>query len=457
MLKPVIFIPGFPASELRDKDSGAVVFPPSPGTLLFADRKQAFFETMLDIPGKLVAGPPIRAVLNLAKQAQSLYDILARFGYTIADDGPSNNFAPVGWDWRLGIDAEPTMEAVVNAIRAFDDKVVVILHSTGALVFRAFLEKHPEFVERIDQVLAFGGAWCGTLEALFAVHEGRSQTILGIPLMSAEESANLIGHTQAAYDLFPPDPALNDMGNVQLVHGLDGNLAGANVDLSWIKADRRQYAVPLAERANERLGTRSRIFDLPLTNVVGWGGPTHPGAVLEQNDIHFLPEEKDAGDGTVPIVSASWIQGPDVRTIVVPIGAFVADPIADRHAHMWDSLAVTDIFREVFRPGTPRNPFIAAAADSDEAIDLNSGAVTIRLTAQTNDGRPLPNCIATATIKNRRFPVPFSGRTRTLFRVNRQGLEATFGDFFRFELDFVWDGGSRRNVAVAFRAPRFRP
>lgn len=454
MPKPVIFIPGFPASELRDADTNAVVFPPTPGTLLFDERKQAFFRAMLDIPGNLVAGPPIRSVLNLAKQAQSLYDILARFGYTIADAGPSNNFAPVGWDWRLGVDAEPTMEAVASAITGFAPaKVIVVLHSTGALVFRAFLARHPELAARIDQVLAFGGAWCGTLEALFAVHEGRSQTILGIPLLRADESADLIGHTQAAYDLFPPDPARNDMGEVQLVHGLDGNLAGANVDLSWIKEDRRDYAVPLAERANERLGVRSRNFELPLTNVVGWGAPTHPGAVLEQNDVLFLPEEKEAGDGTVPRVSASRIQGPNVRTILVPIGAFVADPIADRHAHMWDSLAVTDIFREVFVPNTPRRPFIAAAADSDDAIDLNSGSVTIRLTAQANDGQPLPNCIATATIRNRRFEVRFQGGTRAIFRLNRQGLQSNFGDLFRFEFDFAWDGGSRNNVAVAFRAP----
>jgi hypothetical protein len=453
MLRPVIFIPGFPASELLDANTSEIVFPPTPGTLLIDERKRAFFDAMLDIPGRLVAGPPIRSVLNLAKQAQSLYDILARFGYTIADAGPSNNFAPVGWDWRLGVDAQPTMDAVANAVTHFaPQRVVLILHSTGVLVFRAFLQQHPELADRIEHVLAFGGAWCGTLEALYAVHEGRSQTILGIPLMSGDESANLIGHTQAAYDLFPPDPARNDMGDVQLVHGMDGNLAGANVDLSWIKADRRHYAVPLAERANERLGVRSRNFELPLTNVVGWGAPTHPGAVLEPNDVHFLPEEKDAGDGTVPLVSASWIQGPNVRTIVVPIGAFVADPIADRHAHMWDSLAVTDIFREVFR-GNPPREFIAAAADSDEAIDLNSRSVTIRLTAQSNDGRPLPNCIATATIMNRRFPVPFQGSTRATFRLNRQGIQSNFGDLFRFTFDFVWDGGSRRNVAVAFRAP----
>lgn len=453
---PVIFIPGFPASELRHRETGELVFPPSPGTLLHPDRKREFLDSMLDIPGELVAGPPIRAVLNIAKQAQSLYDILKHVGYTIAGDGPSNNFVPVGWDWRLSVDAEVTMDAVRSAVLRFEpQRVIAIVHSTGALVFRAFLDRHPELAGRFEHVLAFGGAWCGTLEALYAVHEGRAQTILGIPLLTADESAHLIGHAQAAYDLFPPDPARTPLGDVQLVHGMDGEIAAANVDLRWIREDRREFAEPLARSADARLGARSPDFALPLTNVVGWGAPTHSGAVLEANDVHFLPEEKEAGDGTVPRVSASWIQGPDVRTITVPIGAFVADPIADRHAHLWDSLAVTDVFRELFVAGTPRREFVAAAADSDEAIDLNAEAVTIRLTAQSNAGQPLPNCVATATIRNRRFPVPFLGGTRASFRLNRRDLTANFGDLFRFNFDFQWDGGSRRNVAVAFRAPRF--
>src|SRR3954468_15277180 len=120
-MKPVIFIPGFPASELVDSN-GVVVFPPSPGTLLDSKRKRDFFARMLDIPGDLVAGQPIRSVLGIAKQAQSLYDILDRFHCPVT---------PVGWDWRLGVDALPTMNAVAAAIRNAPQKVVVIVHSTG--------------------------------------------------------------------------------------------------------------------------------------------------------------------------------------------------------------------------------------------------------------------------------------------------------------------------------------
>jgi len=452
MQKAVVFIPGFPASELRDK-SNRIVFPPSPGTLLSASRKKAFFDEMLAVPGNLVAGPPIRSILGIAKQAQSLYDILSDLGYTIASDGASEDFAPVGWDWRLGVDAKPTLDAIADAFKGFSGKrIVVVIHSTGALVFRAFIKAHPKLAKNIDEVLAFGAAWCGTLEALYAVHVGHSQSILGIKLITEEEGANLIGHTQAAYDLFPPDPARTSMDDVHLVHGLDGKQAGANVDLSWIKPG-RAYAKALANEADRRLGARSQDFgELPLTNVVGWGGSTWPSAVLEKNDVHFLPSDKDFGDGTVPRVSASWIKGKKVRTIVVPIGAFVADPIPDVHAHMWDSIAVKQVFKEVLL-SEKRKELIAAAADADEALDYGS-AVTIRMTAQSAEGQPLPNCIATANINGKKIPVPFQGGVRAILRLERTGIKHNVSnDIYRLTIDFKWDGGSRRNIAVSFRSP----
>lgn len=447
MPKPVIFIPGFPASELRDSN-GNTVFPPSPGTLLNSARKKAFFDAMLDIPGDLVAGPPIRSVLGIAKQAQSLYDVLGALGYS------SDDITPVGWDWRLGVDDSTAVEAVAGAIRAFAPRrVVAIIHSTGALVFRAFLAAHPELAANIDHVLAFGAAWCGTLEALFAVHVGHSQSILGIQLITEEEGASLIGHAQAAYDLFPPDPSRTPMNEVRLVFGSDGQPAAPNVDLSWVKSG-RTYSQALAAAAEARLGARSRDFGaLPLTNVAGIGGPTWPAAVLQPKDIAFLERGKNFGDGTVPYESTNWIDGANTRTLLVPIGAFVNDFVPDLHAHLWDSVAVHQILKEVLQD-QPRTPVIAAAADADDAIDYESGTVTVRMTAQDENGEPLPNCVATAKINGGKTPVPFDGSRFMILHVPRAGIHHNASnDVFRFTIDFKWTGGSRNNIAVAFRAP----
>ena len=447
MPKPLVFIPGFPASELRDSN-GQTVFPPDLRTLTSAKRKKAFFDAMLDIPGDLVAGAPIRSVMGIAKQAQSLYEVLARLHYS------SRDITPVGWDWRLGVDAKITLDAVAKAITDFAPrKVVMLIHSTGALVMRAFLNAHPELEDNIEQVLSFGGAWCGTLEALHAVHAGESESILGIDLITIDEGANLIGHMQAAYDLFPPDPARTPMDNIRLVHGSNGQQTGANVDLSWIKPG-RNYAAALAANADARLGARDPDFGpLPMTNVIGWGGPTWPAAILVPNDIVFLPPEKDYGDGTVPLVSAGWITGANVRTLVVPIGAFVDNPIPDLHAHMWESVAVEQIFREVLEDAS-RKELIAAAADADEAINYDSGFVTVRMVAQSANGDPLPNCVATANINGSKTRIAFSGQRTATLRVNRAGItHNAANDVYRFTIDFKWDGGSRKNIAVSFRSP----
>jgi len=435
-VKPVVFIHGFPASELHDS-RGRVVFPPSPGTLLKAARKQAFLDAVLDIPGDLLAGPPIRSILGIAKQAQSLYDILDRLGCPVA---------PVGWDWRLGVDDATVMNAVADNIRSFaPQNVVLLVHSTGALVARAFLAAHPDLASSIDEVLAFGGAWCGTLDALYAVHHGRSESIFGIPLLSADDGANVVGHSQAAYDLFP-------LPDVQLVHDSNGNAVSPNVDLEWLKPG-RDYARPLAASANARLGARDPDFGaLPMTNVAGWGGPTWPAAVLEPNDVYFLAPEKDSGDGTVPFVSTDWIRGANVRTVVVPIGAFVNDPVPDVHTHLWDSVAVQQIFEEVLNDA-PRTELIAAAADADEAIDYESGSVTVRMVAQSADGQPLPQCVAIANVGGRRVPVPFGNQRSAILRVSRDGITHNAGnDVYRFTIDFKWNGGSRNGVAVSFRS-----
>jgi len=66
MRKPILFVPGFPGSELRDKTSGRTVFPPSLSTLADPAKKSALIQNLIAVPGNLIAGPPIRDVLGIA-------------------------------------------------------------------------------------------------------------------------------------------------------------------------------------------------------------------------------------------------------------------------------------------------------------------------------------------------------------------------------------------------------
>ncbi len=420
--KPVIFIPGFPASELRDAGSGQVVFPPSLATLIDPARKAALIQTLIDVPGNLVAGAPIRDILGIAKQAQSLYDLLAgKFGYDTSD--LSDEFAAIGWDWRLGIGEATSLSAIANAVgrlSAGGRKLVAIIHSTGGLLFRAFLNARPDLLGHFEQVVAFGVPWCGTLESLYAVTKGRSAGFL-FAKITAQEGATIMSHAQAAYDLMPPDILAN---------------------LSWIPADPgHDYMRQLAATAHAPF---PRNFDdLPVTNVCGWGIDTWTSAAWTHS--------KDAGDGTVPLTSSSWIEGANVRTMFLPIGAYATANIPYAHSRIWDSPPVLQLFEEVLNDA-PRSAFLCAAADGDDYIDYTAD-VDVRLSAAGPSGDALAGCTATVDVDGQKTPVGINPEGRSAFILKRAGIHHNVGnDIFRFTVTFRWTGGGPVTRAVLIKS-----
>ena len=412
-MKPVLFVPGFPASELRDATTGATIFPPSVSTLLNSAKKSAFVQEVIDVPGNLVAGPPIRDVLGIAKQAQSLYDILSgKFGYDTSD--LSADFAAIGWDWRLSISDSTVMAAIGDAVDRLGQDIVAVIHSTGGLVFRAFLEARPDLIPRFEQVMAFGVPWNGTLEALHAMTKGESTGFL-FAKISAQQGATIVSHAQAAYDLLPPSFL---------------------ADQSWISADAAyDYMRVLAAAAH---GAWPRNLDaLPVTNVCGWGADTWTSPAWTS--------DKDAGDGTVPVDSSSWIRGANLRTVFLPIGAYAAANIPYRHSRIWDSPPVLQLFEEVLNDA-PRAPFLCAAADSDDYIDYEAD-VDVRFSAD------VPNCNVTVDLGGSHIPVDINGEGRGAFILKRAGIQHNVGnDIFRFTVTFRWNGGGPVSRAVLIKS-----
>jgi pimeloyl-ACP methyl ester carboxylesterase len=432
--KPVIFIPGFPASELREKNGGSIVFPPTLPTLLNPAKKAALIQKLITVPGDLVAGPPIRDVLGIAKQAQSLYDILSgKFHYDTS--ALSDEFEAIGWDWRLGIGDQSTIDALARAVSHLSTggrKLVAIIHSTGGLVFRAFLEARPDLLGRFEQVLAFGVPWCGTLEALYAATKGRSQGFL-FAKITAPEGATIVSHAQAAYDLFPTDPSTN-------LFSANGVPTTPHADQSWIPSDYMRRLSATAHGAFPR-----RFDDLPVTNVCGWGAPTWPTCTLVGGNLTFVSPEKDAGDGTAPFVSTSWLRGANVRSMLLPIGAYATANIPYHHSRIWDSPPVLQLFEEVLNDAQ-RAPFLCAAADGDHYIDYNAD-VDVRLSAVGPSGGPLPGLTATVDIDG--SVVPLNAEGRGAFIVKRTGIHHNVGsDIYRFTVTFRWNGGSEKRAVL---------
>lgn len=468
-LKPVIFIPGFPASELFQQSTGRTVFPPSLQDLLNSERKKRLVELLTrPDPGRdIIAGPPIRRVIEIAKQAESLYDILRlRFGYTI-DSG--DNFRAIGWDWRLAVDDAAVQAAIANAIvtlSAGGQRVVVILHSTGGLVFRRLLESQPQLAARIEHILAFGVPWAGNLKAFRYLTHGAATGPFFLQLSRTQTRA-VMRRAQAAYDLCPPDPAKTAMvdrdGNPLNLVTRGNAQIGPMVATNWIpSADADMHA--RARSADQRLGTRTNQILLaggtatpPITNIAGWGVETEVRCVVDADGgVEFNPlvrnrpvgDEKD-GDGTVALKSAAWLAGASVQTFYVPIGVYPISGIPAPHPRIWDAPPLDEIFDRVLQ-GTAAQPFVWAAADGDEAIDRNRD-VTIRLVAQDESGAPLPNARATLRIGTG-IERDLGGAARASIVLKRRNLRGNAApDLFRFTIDVTWGANGRKEVPVLIR------
>ena len=139
--KPVIFIPGFPASELHNAQSGEALFPPPLFKLLDPSKKAALLAELETVPGDVEAGMPITSILGgVVQQAQTIYNVLSgQYGYDVSLT--SDDFIPIGWDWRQSISSDDTTQQIVDALNILspskNGEVVAILHSTGGLVLRA--------------------------------------------------------------------------------------------------------------------------------------------------------------------------------------------------------------------------------------------------------------------------------------------------------------------------------
>lgn len=447
MAKPVVFIPGLPASELWHVVPNERIFPPSLGTLFDAKKRTELVAELCDVAStNIVAGQPIRKVMEIAKQAESLYDILrSRYGYTIET---GDNFRAIGWDWRLSTD-HPKVQADIRAAIAelktkTGQNVVIILHSTGGLVFRRLIDSDPTLAASIESIISFGVPWAGTLTALKNLTDGEAIGFLSAKLTAAQ-TRKALRCSQAAYDLCPPDPAQTSfttpfVGPFTLVQDGKKQPIAPLTTLSWMSGDAAVEAK--AAVAHASLGARSPVFgpNIPVVNVAGWGLETQTLCTITNKSVTY--DETLEGDGTVPFASASWLRGPSVRTLPVPIGATAINHIPDPHAQIWDNDAVTQLLNEVLSD-QPQGPFVYAAVDNDTALDP-SLPVLVRISAANADGSPLSGAKAAFSFGPGLTSYAIPG-TRLNLAFNRaSSMTANVGSTqYRFRVDVTWNGGSK--------------
>lgn len=447
MRKPVVFIPGFPASELKNA-SGTSIYPPSPQTLADPDRRKNFIRAITT--HALVAGEPIRDVMHgLSKQAATLYDILRAYGYSTKN---TSELALVGWNWMRAIDDDDVMASVVRSVDSLFDAagpVVVIAHSTGGLVLRRFLELHPGALRKIEHIVAFGVPWGGTLKSFRFLTKGEPFGILNARL-SASETREIMRHAQAAYDLLPPDavagaapgeqpPALVFAGSTPVSPCSATQWIPAGNDFDYMRANAAVAG---------RLARKPEIFEagigMPeMTNVVGWGAWTDTKArMTAKGKVDF--EKTKEGDGTIPTVSASWLGATPARTYHVPIGTYATNAIPTYHSQIWDAPPLLDLFDQVL-DDAPREAFVAASIDADDASEGGASGLTVRVAAADADARPLSNASVSFEGLTLRNPIPLGRSTHVDVVLEASALPPRLvPGLFRFVAVVSWDETSGR-------------
>lgn len=365
--KSIIFVPGFPASELVDTIAGKRIFPPSVGDLLDKEKKKRLLNKLSGPNDQsafdhVVATRPIKSVkilnIEVSRQAQTLYSLIQEIGYDTSPD--STEFYPIGWDWRKSVydkDVQHRVESTILELgRQQKKSVVLIAHSTGGLVIRALLESKPELVRYIDHLIAFGVPWAGTLSAFKAASVGAAAGAL-ICKITKSESVRFLRKSHAIYDLMPPDPKKTNLTDSQgrplnLFMDKKGKETSPLIDLSWLNG--ADVEVKTRSKASDRhLGKRPKTFSatsriLPISCVAGYGIKTETQCILREKNDKVVPSFRstDMGDGVVPFYSATWLAGENVRTFTLPLG--FSPKLQDQtHNQIWNAEACQLLLKSI--------------------------------------------------------------------------------------------------------------
>ena len=453
MSAPVIYIPGLPGSHLDTHPGGKRIFLnilamlPKPGKEILQQLTGPDDLTRLD---GIVAGPPIRRgakilFFDLAKQAESLYEILRKLGI---------DAVKFGWDWRRPVwdplAADGTQARLEAAIRKRHaqggGKITVIAHSTGGLVIRHLLERKAQagdlaFVRMIGRIIAFGVPWAGTLKSMRFLLARR-----GFATIGPRRAQRVIAGSWGAFDLLPPDPAKTAMVDR---HGFALKLAVDGSGRQVSPLIKRDWFDPVlapgmhlrADGADQNLGARRSQLQLggvriPVTNVAGWGARTTTTAVISGSGKQqrvALKQSRD-GDKTIPFVSADWIDGPDVTRYHLPVGFYPGNN-KNPHSSLWRNPGGRNLLRHLLG-GEALKPFVYAAVDIEDHGAPKVRHVRVHMSTLDAAGQPLPTVRVTVKLRNNPSPVhDFAGGDgRHAFTVPRARMKRVNSRVRRFSI-----------------------
>ncbi len=477
MPKTVLFVTGLPGTNLHLEEAGGglgqQVFPP--GLFALFQPLSPTLRARLSGPEDLTvrdgvaAGEPIRSTgflgFDLLKQADSLYEILEECGVS------GDRLRPVGWDWRRPVTDEVFADSAQNrfraALEAAPQGVIVVVHSTGGLIVRHFLERHPDLAGKIGRLVCFGVPWAGTLKT-FAMLTGQH----GFALIGPADAQRVVAANWAAFDLLPRP---NGPG---LVFDDAGQPFDPLRDTRWAAPDlaaqiERRAAFSI-DPANYGAPGRDWTAEVPVTNLAGWGEKTLVRAdVGNAGNVVFNPLDHDnefgggnvaderelvyQGDATVPLASAAWPRGDGFETLFIPIGATHRLPGNSRpHNVLWRNTGGREVLKHLLSDDDDDrlDAFAYAAIDWSDKVDPGTGQVRVRFVLQRLDGTPLPGGVLRLRRPGPDVEVRPGPDGRGVARVERGFFPLTQGGRFRrAEMELDWDDAPQPKPQNVFIEP----
>jgi hypothetical protein len=269
-------------------------------------------------------------------------------------------------------------------------------------------------------------------------------------LISRKQATEIIGHSWAAFDLMPADPAQTQMvdfeGPLSLFLDENGTPVSPLVNRRWIPNGMphlTRRALDSHARLGHRISTLQRPpgVTFPVTNLVGWGALTETQCriVINPDGPTLSFSSSRDGDQTIPRRSAAWLQGPDVTTFHIPAGVFREASGAVFHGQLWDSAPARAILASKLTEASAA-PYVFAAFDEDEFEKLHS-RIRVNIMGLDADGKPLEQA-------------SISFRPDSRQRTNRVGLDRLGRGVLRFQPDlspFKGNGGFPCPVVVEWK------
>lgn len=363
MRNPVMVIPGYYGSKLRDRLSNELLWIDSHAILHSGETLDAIRLDTGD-EDRVVASGILDEIHILGFISPDVYKPLLNF---LADElryRPEEIY-PFFLDWRKSVteSADDLQLRIASFLgKNGADKVNLVCHSHGGLVARAYMQRHGS--EKIDNFITLGTPHKGMLKTMIALDRG-----IGIFGFSPSHVRDVSRSFPSAYELLPVDPSDG------LFH-LSGAPADPFIDNNWAPTPKSKA---LLQQAGNVIKSLPRALPVKSTFIYGTHLTTATRAdATASGALTFV--ETDGGDTGIPLPSASGqgLTGPITR-FPVPYGI---------HSALFNYPEAKRVIKDILLERDDRPHFVVGFASGPmfRANSVNSVSVELR----DHTGAPLP-------------------------------------------------------------------